>query len=647
MNTRHYIWSVLSVLTVCLLATAARADESDDEKMFGKVMQRLLKNDTFVAEYPAQFAYPPKAFIKPKSIREVNAYASAHKLHGAEPDDKTGKIRPVVMVTQGLLKEVIKGDEISLAIIMGHELAHLTKKHVADRPKGETELLMLSFGRDQEIEADLNGMRYAISSGYPYKIGVAKAFKEMRLNTKYSSFEGLNASHPSWEERLIFLDREQAKLWTCMSAFRNGYFFLELEQYLAAAQCFKAVTTEFPDCQEAWANLGYAKLMHYCDGLDSDDLKRYGIGQLAGGGFYTRPESLESKVRGIDEKLWKDAVAALNKALKIDPRLVWPRASLGIAYLVHPDGKQVKKSREFFQQAHDNLKNDPDLSLNPLNGVSLWINSGVADLAAGMTQDAGVKFQVAERFLGTGRMNPLQRSNEEALDYNQAIVLANSPDADQKRRALRMFEGYLRIASADSAWWPLARQRYMALAKELNVKAESPIALVNRAGPKSLRILTSVAVGTQTITLSEPITDAVDRLGKDKGDSMPLYPDAKMVRWHFADHGIDLLAKDKVLAIFLTSAKAPPLLLRQTGVGGEPAALKVGMSEEFAKQLLKDQRTDRNVRFIADASVGYRSYPELGLAVRYDAGRVAELAIAQIPRFSFAPPKAPTKEKAE
>src|SRR5438552_15285510 len=101
--------------------------------------------------------------------------------------------------------------------------------------------------------------------------------------------------------------------------------------------------------------------MQYCDGLDSDALKRYGIGQIVTGAFYGRPESLEAKVRGVDEKLWKDAVKALEKALDLQPNLVLPRASLGVACLVHPDGKDVKRAKKHFEGAMDRLQKDPEL----------------------------------------------------------------------------------------------------------------------------------------------------------------------------------------------------------------------------------------------------------------------------------------------
>src|SRR5262249_14471057 len=150
----------------------------------------------------------------------------------------------------------------------------------------------------------------------------------MRLKSKYTNFEGLSATHPNWAERLKNLDREQSKLWSAMNAYQDGTLFLHLEQYEAAEQCFTAVANEFEDCAEAWANVGYAQLMRYCDGLELEDLRLYKIGQIVAGGFYARPQTLEAKVRGIDEKLWNDAVKNLTRALEKDNHLVLPRANL-------------------------------------------------------------------------------------------------------------------------------------------------------------------------------------------------------------------------------------------------------------------------------------------------------------------------------
>ena len=98
-----------------------------------------------------------------------------------------------------------------------------------------------------------------------------------------------------------------------MGAFHDGAYFLVCEQYGSAERRFRAVTREFPNCYEAWANLGDALLMRYCDSLETDDLRRFDLGQLVVGGFYHRPESLEEKIRGVNEGLWRDAAGALRE----------------------------------------------------------------------------------------------------------------------------------------------------------------------------------------------------------------------------------------------------------------------------------------------------------------------------------------------
>jgi hypothetical protein len=420
-----------------------------------------------------------------------------------------------------------------------------------------------------------------------------------------------------------------------MSAFQNGFLFLELEQYLSAQQCFKAVLAEFPDCYEAWANLGYTQLMRYCDGLDADDLRHYGIGQVVAGGFYTRPASLESKVRGADEKLWRDAVKALNRALALKGDLVLPRASLGVAYLVHPEGKDVKQADRWFTEALARYKKDPELRRNPLSFAALLNNAGVADLARGEVDAARFKWQTAAEVSQAAAFTPLVKTLEEALLYNQALLAARAPEAEGKRRAHKLLELYLLRSVPDSAWWALAYGDYARLAKESGLPARPRDELARRQVPTLVRLLTSVTVDGQAVTLSEPTAGAVGRLGKDAGVAMPLFPGSKIVRWRFAARGLDLLGKDKVVAIFLTSPKAPPVTVQATGLGARPRELRVGMTEKEANEVLKDQRSDRGLYALADPRVGYRFYPEIGLAVRFGNDRVEEMAIAQVPRRRF------------
>lgn len=631
MTGRRGKWE-FSVLVALLAFSPAPADDTADDKLLDKVMQRLLSTDILSDAYPAKYYWPPKHFVKPDSVKELNAYATASPRLGAVVNEKTGKVRPVVMITQGYMKKVVKGDENLLAVIMGHELAHVMKDHVGGRGK-ETALVDLAFNRDQEIEADLQGMKFLVAAGFPYRTAVASAVREMKETARYSSFEGLSATHPTWEDRLALLDREQPQLWRSMGAFKNGLLFLQVEQYLAAQQCFRAVTKEFPDCHEAWANLGYALLMQYCDGLDADDLRRFGIGQMVTGAFYLRPASLESKVRGIDEKLWQDAVKALNKALTLDANLALPRANLGLAYLVHPDGKDPKRAATYFEAAFAHFQKDPELKKNPVAIASLLINSGVCDLARGQQDEAARKFRSSEKLLAALVTLPQSDLLADALLFNQSLLTTESTNT--KSNACKMLEDYLTFANVDTAWWTLAHERYGKLCKELDKAPRSQKELAQRKGAGILRPLTSVAIAGKAITLSESTQEAVDILGEKNGVAVPLYSGSKIVRWRFIPQGIDILGKDKVLAIFLTNSNAPPLLIQASGVGAKAKELRIGMNESDVSDILQNQQADPLPRFLADTESSFRYYPSLGLAARFERGRLKELALAQLPRRSF------------
>ena len=90
---------------------------------------------------------------------------------------------------------------------------------------------------DREIEADLEGVKIAVSAGFSYRSGVRSAFREQKFLGDYSNFEGLKGTHPPWNERLTFLDRKEPELWKAMAAFQNATFFLSVEQYRDAERC--------------------------------------------------------------------------------------------------------------------------------------------------------------------------------------------------------------------------------------------------------------------------------------------------------------------------------------------------------------------------------------------------------------------------
>lgn len=623
--------TVLLGLVICWPGTAAVGADRPvtDNELVDQTWQRLLA----VCDPVAGLEWPPAVRIEPKPV--INAYATVlvGKTAGGEV-----KLLPRVVVFQGMLDKVIRpkddpdkaGAPDRLAYVLGHELSHILLGHIKRPAFGQTEFTALVFGRDQETAADVKGTELALKAGYSMRRGLTAIHRMMKMGLEYSSFEGLSADHPSWSDRLTYADRDQAKLWKSMSAFSNGTYFLLTEQYAAAETCFRRVTQEFPKCPEAWTNLGYALLMQYCDGLDTDDLRQLKVGQILVGGFYRRPKSLEPPVRGRDEKIWQEAVSALTRSLKLDPGQALAKADLGVAYLVHPSGTpSVALAGRYLQEAAARAKDDDDL--DPWARATVLINAGVADLAGKRAEESARRFdegeQVARRLFGSARLvsaGPLGT----ALLYNRALLLAGSGEAKDQSEATELLEKYLHMAASGSSWWPLAYERYAALCKKLG---KDPKAKEELANPfqRRWRLVTNVRLGSGArIVLSEPVADAAARLG----EKVPVVSRTKLVRLRYPGHGVEVLATDTVLAICLVSPKAPPLVLRGAGQGAPTRELRLATPQKELDKILEDQYYD--LRKLESRGVTCRFYPALGLGVRFKDEKVAELVVAQIPRVA-------------
>lgn len=591
---------------------------AEDQKLFRQVMDRLLQTELVRKSYPSHCLWPPRVFIQPRSAKIFNAFAGPMS---RDPD--SGKLLVRAFISEGYMNKVVAGDPDILAAIMGHELAHVTRGHLGN--KITIDLAGLDLSREQEFEADLEGVKIAVAAGFPYRSGVKSAFREWKVLGDRPGFHANMTTHPSWTDRLAMLDKQRPQLWKAMSAFQNGYFFLHAEQYSTAEKCFENVIEDFPDCAEAWANLGYARLMQYCDGLDEKDLRRYGIGPFVAGCFYARPFGLVP-IRG-DDAMWRKAVKALETALEKDPNLVLARANLGLAYLVHPDEKNPEKALSYFRKAY----NQKDKGLDDLNMAALLVNFGVAEQAAGLTKNAAEKFRLARKLLPEVKGLPIRDQLGLALLYNEALVSAASLDPADKARAFIAFEEYLALASPDSAWWALAREQYEKLGMDLGRELLPAEKLSKRFGDNLWRVLTSIEASPgKLITLSDSTREVLKRLGRADRAGVPIFHRSKVKRYYAAAPGLDLLGGDKVLAIFLTSHQAPPVSVQGRGLGTMKHELRVGMPVKEFAAMVKDQPVEN--RYIDNPSVAYMFLPTMGLGIRTEDGRVSQIVLAQVPR---------------
>ena len=187
----------------------ARSQQQVDQ--IERVACRLLES---VRQSPSA---PPVQFILAAGVPTINAGATYGK----------------VMVSSGMMGFLRSDDE--LALILGHELAHITKGHVS---RGATNTAPLSIGsslasavfpgaglaagmlgqlflnhfnQDQELEADRVGLRYAANAGYDPRAGEA-VMRRMAEEVPHSATASFFSSHPSSVERAVALKKVAGQL---------------------------------------------------------------------------------------------------------------------------------------------------------------------------------------------------------------------------------------------------------------------------------------------------------------------------------------------------------------------------------------------------------------------------------------------------
>jgi tetratricopeptide (TPR) repeat protein len=612
-----------------LAAPAPAAPPSEtDKKLVAEVSQQLMKK---MDRVPGYDAWPPsfEAYDGEKEGPRLRFNAYAWIDQQVWKRDK--KLVPIVRISDEYLNKIVKGDRDVLAYILGHELGHHHHRHVLEQNPGKTELTIGLFSRKREEDADVFGADLAGKADFSVVRGAALMSRRLYDLYRHGSPIGALAStHPAWSERFGKITQD-TRVWEALATFDNGVALLNAEKFYAAEKCFEKVLGFDRACYEAHVNLGYAKLMQYCDKLDEKDLRKMGIGQVLCGAFYRRPKSIEPPVRGIDKQLWLDAVASLRDGLNRKPGLALAHANLGLAHLVHPDGRDAARAAEAMQEALAALEDDK--TIHDLDRAVVYVNLGAACMAQGNRKDGLKQFDkvrallVRYRDADTGALTG-------ALRYNEGFALADQKD--EKGQAIDVLEKYLADSDPYSAWWKLAHERYTDLCKELKRKPRDKEDLQQGYNAR-VRKLTSVTLGKGVVvTLAEKIEDVLKLLGPHK--ALPLGKDGNLKRYRFEKFpGVELLATDKVLAVILNAAKAPAVTIQTGGVG--PARLidlQVGTPR---KEVLEKLPRAREVvgRNLDEAGLEnrYSYYRHLSLAVRYDAdypgGKISELVVVACP----------------
>jgi|GEM_PF-897901 len=601
--------------------------------------------------------WPPDLYVHNQidengnSVLNAFAHPCGGSLDEGLPIDCTapdGSTKPHVHFTKQLMDEIVQGDEQRMALIMGHEMAHITLGHTTEyayRGRAQSELSLMAFGRQQELASDNFGMQYGLAAGYN-KDGMTQAFyRFVEIGGGYSSFEGLSiSSHPTWDERLLHIDDAKETLWRSMMAFRLGVSMLSAEQYELAANLFRDVVSQFPDSYEAHANLGYAQLMDYIDQLEPADVAGFSVGHLVVGAFTRRPESMEPAVRGVNAALWFQASASLQTALRLKPDMTEAKANLGIAYLVQPQGSNTAEARRLLGEAVDQAQYDR--RLDPHTKAAIFINAGVADLAEGLIQESFDRMTSATTELN--KINGFTGSSEAAVNgelqraliYNKALIFSVVDDAEVQSDALRFYEVYLDNTSLTSNWWPLAYNRYAQVAEGLGRTARSIESFSSNHTPYFRTLTGFVFPNGVQVNLGQQIDEILNSMGAagvttDDVGAYRLIEDTDLVSYVFFDYETAIWSTQEIVGIQLYGSSAPAVGIQERGLGSDVRYLRIGMSEADLNALLG---TDFERRVLVNFTDDYRFYRQLGLGVAISEGHVSELVITQVPIFQLVEP---------
>lgn len=464
-------------------------------------------------------------------------------------------------------------------------------------PKGFPHHPVACFARRLDAELDLFAIKLLLKSGY----SLSKAVQSL----KQRLIELPEKLRLIWADRLLLLDRTQAQdeeLRQLVPAFQAGLWLLAIEDYSGAATCFNSMLSGFRGSHEVWAALGYAQLMQYCQDLLTEFAHGDRIGHALGTPQFSRSRT-KTKLSLLER--WKSVVETLREAERLKPGQASVLASLGLAYLFHPDTMGFTEAENYLSAARKALKQQSEPSVAA--EIELLVNLGVAQRAAGKATAARELFDETEKLAVKLPAGPRATVNR-VLAFNRGLAFA----ADGKKtEAMKLFVRFLETTLRSDPWWLVGYRHYLKVCESLKIEPTPKDKLQAIAARKPLAVI--LASG-KTIVPGEETDSALSKFGKPTLTTV-VCPGTTLRWYRFESDGIEFLAadEDEVLMIILPSSKAP----RVTLPGEKPVGqLRVGMTRKEVEAL--PGGTEFVLRPFAPQP-GVRShYPTWCLTVLYD-----------------------------
>jgi len=214
-------------------------EQADEDKELTKAMNAYIASNYCISHDMEAIARVEK--VGNRIVREAGLYSYPYVFNVVESQAinafTTGE--GFVYVTRGLL-EILEYDD-ELALILGHEMAHVEQRHCAKEWRERStaraasailgalidkksvgddmlldfigEIIIAGHNRDDELEADRLGAYFAARAGYSLDKGLFMARKLWDLEAWYAhGGASFLRSHPYWQARIEKLDEFEARM---------------------------------------------------------------------------------------------------------------------------------------------------------------------------------------------------------------------------------------------------------------------------------------------------------------------------------------------------------------------------------------------------------------------------------------------------
>lgn len=484
-----------------------------------------------------------------------------------------------VVVWESAAADLCEWQPERLALLIGHELAHITL-FTFGPSKWADDLLNLEVSRQDEINCDRKGAEYARAAGYTNLLAADTALfrklTELAGDAAPIHPSALKWDHPTNTERLEELqgDPQRRQYYRDMLGYDNGVMYLHLADWEAAQYCFETALGSFPQSEEVLTNLAYSELMRYYGALVPLDRAKIG-GEVSCLSYVTARLPILGPST-TDRKYLEQGIRHAREALRNRSDYYLASAVLGMGLVMDPEAKSDRLSE----------------AISLLAGVSTAAaQASDADALADATANAALalaRLQPATALSALGEAYDRLQAPPQALKLNFGLALAGSTAAAEKQRGRTLLEAYLRENTQGTYYYKLALGGWRQLSPQPNALAPEPRVTVYPA--RSIRL----ANGKQ-VALQQRWSTVREAIGQTRIDAMPVGDVRQCFLYDCPNLGLQFrVTAGLVRAIILTSSAAPPLVFETTRLG-QGAKIEARVGADAA--LLRDVDGERSLKW--------------------------------------------------